>query len=362
MASLYKRGPVFWVKYYRPGSRKPIRVSLETTNEKRALKKVKILEGQLAEGNAIDLRADRIRFGHLLDLVLADYRNNSRKSLAHTKSRIEGTDGEGGHIRPALGDRRAITINSADIAFYVSKRQDAGAEVGTVNRELTIVKKAFTLGWRAYRIPGPHIELLKETNVRTGFVDRGQMEAICQHLPEYLKPVIRFAFLSGWRVSEIRQLQWKDVNFEAGEVRLEASASKNDEGRTLRMNSELRALLEGLDAERDKLQPMVFVRKLKKSKKVLPVGDFRKEWTKACTAAGLPGRIFHDLRRSAIRHFIRSGIHERVAMKMSGHKTREVFDRYNIVGGSDLEDAAAKLDAVTPPGTIEKLKKKTAGK
>jgi integrase len=335
---------------------------MDTEDEKKALKALKVLEGELAKGNTIDVRSERIRFGHLLDLLLADYVNNNRKSLKHTKSRIEGVKGEGGHIRPALGDRRAITINSADLMLYISKRKDDGATNGTVNRELVLIKRAFTLAWRAYRLPGPHIELLQETNVRVGFVERPQLDAICSRLPEYLIPVVQFGFLTGWRVSEIRNLQWKDVNFEAGEIRLEPGTTKNNEGRMIKMTTELRSLLAKLHETRPQLFPWVFVRRFKKSKRILPVGDFRKVWDKACTAAGFPGRIFHDLRRSAVRQFVRTGISERVAMKMTGHKTREVFDRYQIVSEGDLTEAAEKIDAGTVAGTIRKSKRKAASK
>src|SRR5690348_16743147 len=136
MASLYKRGNVFWCKYYRAGSRKPIRASLETCDERQAKKRLKILEGELAQGNYLDLRVERIKFGHLLDLVLRDYRINSKKSLMHAKSRIEGASGEGGHIRPWFGDRRAVHITPADLSIYIEARQKQGAKNGTINREL----------------------------------------------------------------------------------------------------------------------------------------------------------------------------------------------------------------------------------
>ena len=157
-------------------------------------------------------------------------------------------------------------------------------------------------------------------------------------------------------------LEWRQVDFTAGEVTLDPHRTKSDEARVFPMTADLRALLQAQQVEHARLTkaghivPYVFFREVADGrggeKTPRPVRSFTKSWKAACRAAGCPGRHPHDLRRTAIRTFVRRGIPERVAMQLSGHKTRSVFERYNITSPSDLREAARRLDAGAPATSV----------
>lgn len=170
-------------------------------------------------------------------------------------------------------------------------------------------------------------------------------------MPAEIQPLIQFAAITGWRIaSEVLPLEWRQVDMEAGEVRLDAGTTKNGEGRVFPFTADLQALVEARQAEHERLKqaghlcPLVFVR-VRSNGKPRRIASFTAAWRSACGKAGCPGRIPHDLRRTAVRNLVRAGIPERVAMQLTGHKTPSVFARYDIVSGGDLTDAAAKLDA-----------------
>lgn len=202
----------------------------------------------------------------------------------------------------------------------------------------------------------PHVPMLAERNARQGFVDDEQLASVLAHLPPEIAPVIEFAYITGWRItSEVLPLEWRRVDFAANEIRLDVNTTKNDDGRTFPMSDRLRTLLKAQHSKHlamkraSVIEPWVFWRMVAEGrggeKKPRPIIAFKKAWTAACLAAGCPGRIPHDLRRSAVRNLIRAGVPERVAMHLVGHKTRAMLDRYHIVAPGDLKDAARKIDA-----------------
>ena len=143
----------------------------------------------------------------------------------------------------------------------------------------------------------------------------------------------------------ILDLQWSNVDFQENIVTLDVGRStKNKEGRVVYMTEELRAVLQVQWDKRKtsgKLLSYVFPNKSCTNRIVKT--RFNRAWRSACDKAGYPEKLYHDLRRTAVRNMVRAGIPERVAVMISGHKTRSIFDRYNIVDNKDLRQAAQKI-------------------
>ena len=281
---------------------------------------------------------ERTTFEDLAALIVTDYELNGRR-LPRLRQSLA-------HLRRAFGPDRAVEIDTARVARYTALRVQAGAKPATVNRELAALKRMFRLGVQAKRVgQAPHIATMKENNTRTGFFEDHQVEAILRHLPADLRPVVRVAYFTGWRVpSEILTRQWRHVDFEAGTLRLEPGEGKNKEGRTFPLDPDLRPILEALRAETTALEqkwgriiPWVFHRGGRQIK------SFTRSWATARRKAGLPGMLKHDFRRTAARNLVRAGVLETVAMKLTGHKTRSVFERYAIVTEDMLKNGAEKL-------------------
>jgi integrase len=227
----------WWMKY--KDQRGVIhRESSGTSNHADAKRLLKLREGRAAEGKPILPRADKVTVGELLDDLLREYEQNGR--------RVKRLKFSLAHLRPAFGTRKAMAVRGDDVNTYKSERLAAGAAGATVNRELAALKRAYNLALRDERIlHRPPIALLRENNARRGFFEPAEFGTLCAALPQPLRPVATFAYITGWRVtSEVLPLTWDRVDFAAGTVRLEEGTTKSGAGRTFFMTPELRACLE----------------------------------------------------------------------------------------------------------------------
>ena len=379
MGALRKRGGVWFIRYCRKGVR--YEESSESSVKGVAIDLLRLREGKIASGARVSTRMQRLSFDEAAEDVVNDYRVNDRASVDDVARRIRK------HLEPFFGARRLADIGKAQIQAYIVDRQAtrvsttaaysykrrngtvihipareraiAKVSSGEINRELTILRRIFNLAIENEKLmQAPYIPLLKERNVRTGFFEFEQFRAVLAHLPAPLQPVIEFAYVTGWRIdSEVLPLEWRQVDFAGGEVRLEAHTTKNDEPRVFPLTDDLRRVLERQNVEHDRLRkaghicPFVFFRELADRrggvKTPRPILKYAKAWKAATIAAGCPGRIPHDLRRTAVRNMVRRGVPERVAMQLTGHKTRSIFERYNIVSAGDLRSAALQLSGLS---------------
>jgi len=344
-----RQSRLWQIRYYRAGRR--YEESSHSTKKGDALALLKIREGDVAKGLPVTAKVGQLRFDEAAADVVADYRVNSRRSLRDVETRLRL------HLEPYFGGRRMASITTADIRNYIGRRQDEDASNATINRELAILKRAFRLAIQGGKLlHRPHIAMLAEDNVRQGFFEQDEFEDVREHLPKHLRGVVTLAYYCGWRVqSEILPLTWSQVDREANTIRLEPGTTKNREARLLPYGllPELEEVIErqwaehGRLAKQGRLVPWVFHRNGEQMR------GFRKAWTSACKAAGVRGKLLHDLRRTAVRNLVRKGVPDTVAMQITGHKTRSVFDRYNVSSEGDLREALGKL-AGKEKGKIER--------
>jgi integrase len=333
MGHLYRRNDIWWMKYYKDG--RAFYESSRTTNHKKADGILKQREGAIAAGENVTPAHARFKFDYALKDYLVDQEVNDRVGIAKFKRRLEL------HVEPYFRGRRMTGIETADVRLYTLKRRREGASNATINRELQALRRMFSLSVKGGKLlRKPHIPLLVEDNVEKGFLEPDQIAKVQPLLPRDLSHVVEFAWITSWRIaSEILKMEWSQVDFESGEIRLHPGTTKNKQGRVFPMNADLRRILEARQALKKDKQKLVFTRKGD------PIVSMHKAFKAACKEAGAGYQKLHNLRRSAIRQMVRKGISETVAMKLSGHKTMSVFRRYDITSTQDLRDAAQRLES-----------------
>ena len=160
------------------------------------------------------------------------------------------------------------------------------------------------------------------------------------------------SYTFGWRMqSEVLALSTESGRFRDRNVAARCQEKQRTEKRRLvYLTPELQDMIanqiervKALSRKLNRVIPYLFPNPRKGKFHGEPLRDFRKAWITACRKAGLAGMLRHDFRRSAVRNLVRSGVPETVAMKVTGHKTRSVFDRYNITSDADLREATRKL-------------------
>lgn len=325
--SVYKRGRTWWIKFYADG--KSVRESSRSHRRGDALALLKRRLLEIKSGCQPNLGT--ITVSEMLKGLIADYESNDRKSTRRAELSAR-------QINCHLGDLKAKNVGPEQLASFVRKRKSLGKSNATINRELAALRRAFKLAHQAHAVSHvPVMPSLKEAAPRSGFFEYADFLKLRDHLPDYLKGFTTFAYLTGMRRSEIVSLRWDQVDLFEGWIHLKAGTTKNDQARDLPIFPELRAVLDAQQMANVCASPFVFTRQGRQ------IGWHYKSWRTACQAAGLGRRLLHDFRRTAARNLRRAGISQEIAMRITGHRTAEVFRRYNITDADDLRQAARRL-------------------
>lgn len=365
--SLYQRGNTWWIAYYDHG--KLLRESARTEDEQEAKALLRKRLDMLQVGTVDTLNTT---VSQLVDMVLLDYKVNGRSTLDDVTTRWTL------HLMPQFGNLKANEVTSSRIQLYVESRQAEQAKNATINRELALLKRAFTMGYESdpqLVLRVPKFQMLKENNVRKGFLDDDgytRLAAATAKRGLWLRAIFETGYVLGWRRAEIEGLKVSQVDLIHRCIRLEPGETKNDEGRVGIMPDRLYHLIAAC-VQGKKKTDWVFTREDGKR-----ISDFRDSWANACVEAGVSrrlcktcqkevdadlfcstcdrtvfkketkpvGLLVHDLRRTGARNLIRAGGSQNSAMAVTGHKTAEVFRRYAIVDERDVRELMQKVEVM----------------
>lgn len=353
--SLFRRGRVFWAVYYVEGER--IQESLHTDDPDVAARRLQKLRKAREAGTYLAPAERRVTVGELLDDLVVHLEVRGAASVAKVRSHVKACKVE-------LGHHAAHRLDTATVERAQKAWADDGKAPATVNRRCELLRQAYNLAMR--RTPAkvktaPHVPMLKVQNARQGFLARADFKALLAAIEDAdVRDFLEWFWWTGMRPKEIRSLTWAMFDRESWTLNLDPKAAKTGHGRAIALAGPTRTIVERRLEARRLDTPLVFHR-VSRGRAGQPVRDFRLVWRAALETAGLPpGLLPYDLRRSALRNLVRGGTDYTVAMKISGHRTRATFDRYNITSIEDtraaMERTAAYVESLPAERNVAVLK------
>ena len=342
---VFQRGKRWWIAFYAPDTKIGKRVEMRESagdTEQEAQKQLEARRRELAnDEDGIAAFAgpeiEKVRVAKILDDYIAAQRIKRARSLPQMKSRVKRLKG--------FFRMRALALRSDRIRQYIEMRQKDDAKEATINKEVGVLSAAFNLAkkeGRILKVPA-FPDKLPENNARQGFFELSDYLAIRSHINDVdVEEYMDFFFATAMRNDEIKSLTWDAYDRETETIRLHASHAKTGHGRVLAVEGSLQDIISRRLTARRLGCVFIFHRGGKR------MGEFRKTWKTACKKAGIvagrEGRTPYDLRRTGIRNMVRAGVNETVARAISGHRTRDVFDRYNITNEDDIREAVRNTD------------------
>jgi integrase len=333
-----------WLLEYKPKwAKKRLSKTVEAPTEKAAGRLLSDWVTALDKQTAPEVSVSIVQ---LVDIHVADMRVKDRdpQNIVHVEQRCRK------HLVSFFGTFDfSQPLKKAEVKRYADARLKSGAARATINRELSALKRMLRLANEEELIcvPVPKIEKLPENNVRTGFVDNDAYRAMLAKLPAHQKMLWAFGYRLGIRKGELLKLRWEWLlpywQLEEPYIKIpgfdgHGRVTKSGKPHTIPIHHpELRALVAIAITQREPKCPWMFQYRGKRLK------NTRSGFEKAREEAGLEGLIFHDTRRTAVRRMEDAGIPRREAMQITGHRTEQVYKRYDIGAESGATEAGKRL-------------------
>ena len=332
------KGSPFWYIWYRHKG-KTVRESTRSESKMvaEALLSRRIGETGLGIRPAQDVKKYRYEEARLA--LLADYAAKGRSSLvtrANGKQTICGLV----QLDDYYAGRSLAGVTADDVRDFIRQRQAEDAGSAIINRSNALLRRMLKLAHREGKLRTvPYIPMLQEPESREGFLYADQYAGLRAAMPANLQPILTYLYLTGCRVGAAKKVDWTQVVFDGDRVEIALRAAQVKNRRPLLLPLP-RDLADVLRAEQHRVGSVFDATNLVKAFRKACVTVGLGKWRDAKNHdAGYDGLTLHDLRRSGVRNLRRAGVSEDVAVKISGHRTRSVFSRYNIVDSDDLHDA-----------------------
>ncbi len=339
-----KNGDRWYIRYSWNGKRHEEPTGARSRKEAEAILRNKLTD--LDKGR-VSVEAHKTRVRNLFEPIQINYK-------------IKGQRGEvlprrWKHLEPVFGNMLAREVTYYRMETYMMHRGEQGAAPSTIQKEIACLRRMFRLGAMSGTVavlpifPSIHVD-----NARQVFWTYVEYCNIVNEVPDYLKPIVILAYWTGCRLSELLSLDWRHVDLETGRMEFERGTTKNKEfktiylpGEALKALREWRKTTEDLMAHTHTIIAHVFHRQ---GKRLARYDQFRTAWDNARARLGYSEKGFHDFRRSLTRQLRDAGVDDITSMKITGHKTRTVFDQYNIRNEADVKNAAEKLSRLAQQG------------
>jgi integrase len=341
---VYLRGRIWWIKWHLHG-----RPRYESSHSESKAKALELLRKRMRSRTSPS--EERVSYEDLEQGILQDYEIKKYRSMGDLANvRLK-------HVRGFFRGQRAVDITTPRLRQYAMMRRKQGAADETINRELSVIRRMFRIATQDQVIGAiPYFPMLEPGAPREVYITQPEFDLIMSHLSQAFHGIVRFVWNTGWRITAVCKLEWRDVHQAEGYFELRRENAKNKRSQRLPLIGELADIIQAAAARRQLSQPRVFH---------IEGRPFRREsvWRAfkvACAKAGLPNKTVHDMRRAGARDLVRAGTSEDVAQKITGHRTRAVFARYNISADEDITLAMTLLAEyrarqAEQPSTVTKL-------